>query len=142
MNFPPLFKEIGMGKTLEEMMSQLPKERQAKIEAMAAELIAEEMSLRELRQELNLTQEHLAQKLGINQESVSRTEKRTDLMLSTVRNHIEALGGELQLLVHLPNRPPITLKEFSTVISTTPSQATQKTAKGKPVSRNSKNKKR
>jgi predicted transcriptional regulator len=126
-----------MGKTLEEMMNQLPKERQEKIEAMAAELIAEEMSLRELRQELNLTQEHIAQKLGINQESVSRTEKRTDLMLSTVRNHIEALGGELQLLVHLPNRPPITLKEFSTVISTTPSQATQKA-----VSRNSKNKKR
>jgi hypothetical protein len=44
--------------------------------------------------------------------------------------------------VHLPNRPPITLKEFSTVISTTPSQATQKAVKGKPVSRHSKNKKR
>ena len=131
-----------MGKTLEEMMSHLPKERQEKIEAMAAELIAEEMSLRELRQELNLTQENIAQKLGINQESVSRTEKRTDLMLSTVRNHIEALGGELQLLVHLPNRPPITLKEFSTVISTTPSRTTQKAVKGKPASRNSKNKER
>jgi DNA-binding XRE family transcriptional regulator len=57
-----------MGKTLEEMMSQLPKERQEKIEAMAAELIAEEMSLRGLRQELNLTQESIAQELGINQE--------------------------------------------------------------------------
>jgi predicted transcriptional regulator len=131
-----------MGKTLEEMMSQLPKERQERIEAMAAELIAEEMSLRELRQELNLTQENIAQKLGINQESVSRTEKRTDLMLSTVRNHIEALGGKLQLLVHLPNRPPITLKEFSTVISTVTPQTIQKAVKGKPASRNSKNKKR
>jgi DNA-binding XRE family transcriptional regulator len=131
-----------MGKTLEEMMSQLPKERQERIEAMAAELISEEMSLRELRQELNLTQESIAQKLGINQESVSRTEKRTDLMLSTVRNHIEALGGELQLLVHLPNRPPITLKEFSTVISTATPRTTEKAVKGKPISRNSKNKKR
>jgi DNA-binding XRE family transcriptional regulator len=125
-----------MGKTLEEMMSQLPKERQEKIEAMAAELIAEEMSLSELRQELNLTQEHLAQKLGINQESVSRTEKQTDLMLSTVRNHIEALGGELQLIVHLPNRPPITLRDFSTVISTATPRTTQKAVKGKPVSKN------
>jgi DNA-binding XRE family transcriptional regulator len=61
-----------MGKTLEEIMNRLPKERQERIEAMAAELIAEEMSLRELRQELNLTQEHLAQKLGINQENISR----------------------------------------------------------------------
>jgi predicted transcriptional regulator len=131
-----------MGKTLKEMMNRLPKERQEKIEAMAAELISEEMSLRELRQELNLTQESIAQKLGINQESVSRTEKRTDLMLSTVRNHIEALGGELQLLVHLPNRPPIILKEFSTVISTATPRTTEKVVKGKPVSRNSKNKKR
>jgi hypothetical protein len=56
-----------MGKTLEEMMSHLPKERQEKIEAMAAELIAEEMSLRKLRQEINLMPESIAQKLGINQ---------------------------------------------------------------------------
>ncbi len=61
-----------MGKTLEEMMNHLPKQRQEKIEAMAAELIAEEMSLRELREDLNLTHENIAQKLGISQESSSR----------------------------------------------------------------------
>lgn len=68
-----------MGKTLEEMMSQLSKERQEKIEAMAAELIAEEI---ELRQELNLTQESIAQKLGIKQESASHIGKRVGLVLS------------------------------------------------------------
>jgi hypothetical protein len=57
-----------MGKTLEEMLNELPKERQERIEAMAAELIAEEMFLRELRQEINLMPESIAQKLGINQE--------------------------------------------------------------------------
>ena len=129
-----------MGKTLQEMMNHLPTERQERIEERAAELIAEEMSLRELRQELNLTQESLAQKLGINQESVSRTEKRTDLMLSTLRKHIESLGGELQLLVHLPNRSPIMLKEFSPVIST--STTSESTTQKKTIPQRSKNKKK
>ena len=64
-----------------------------KTEARAAELIAEEMTLRELRHARKLTQVRVAKKLGITQDSVSRIEKRSDLLLSTLRKTVEAMGG-------------------------------------------------
>jgi DNA-binding XRE family transcriptional regulator len=59
--------------------------RRKKVEARAAELIAEEMTLRELRRARKLTQVRMAKSLGVTQDGVSRLEKRSDLMLSTLR---------------------------------------------------------
>ena len=70
-------------------------------------LIAEEMSLRDLRNALQRTQAHVAKDLGINQESVSRIEKRTDLLLSTLNHYVETMGGKLRLVVEFPDRPPV-----------------------------------
>jgi DNA-binding XRE family transcriptional regulator len=75
----------------------------------AAELVAEEMTLRELRKARKLTQVKVAKALGITQDSVSRLEKRTDLLLSTLRSTVEAMGGQLTLIAEFPDRPPVRL---------------------------------
>ena len=76
---------------------------------MAAELIAEELHLRELRRLRKLTQARLSKKLKIGQEGISRIEKRTDLYLSTLRSYVEGVGGKLSLVVEFPDRPPVIL---------------------------------
>ncbi|MEB3294689.1 MAG: helix-turn-helix domain-containing protein [Synechococcales bacterium] len=98
--------------TLQEKLNQLPKERQEKIRQQAEKMIAEELSLRDLRIARQLTQEKLAERLKVRQESISRLEKRADLHLSTLREVIQAMGGELRLVVEFPDRPPIVLSGF------------------------------
>lgn len=95
--------------TLKERMKELKPARRKRVEARAAALIAEEMSLRDLRQALKLTQERLAEALDIGQDGVSRIEQRSDLLISTLRGYIEAMGGHLELVAEFPNRPPVVL---------------------------------
>ncbi len=95
--------------TLEERMNELSPARRRKIEARTAELIAEEMTLRELRRARKLTQVRVAKALRISQDGVSRLERRTDLMLSTLRKSVEAMGGSLTLVVEFPDRAPVIL---------------------------------
>src|SRR3546814_11156998 len=95
--------------TLKERMDKLPKARRKKVEARAAELIAEEMSLQDLRKARKRTQVRVAKELGIKQENVSRIEQRTDLLISTLSGYAEAMGGKLRLVAELPDRPPVTL---------------------------------
>ena len=80
-----------------------------KVEARAAELMAEEMTLHELRHARKLTQVRVARKLGITQDSVSRLEQRSDLLLSTLRKTVEAMGGNLTLVAQFPDRAPVVL---------------------------------
>ena len=68
--------------TLTERMAQLPPPRRKRVEERAQTLIAEEMSLRDLRRARKQTQVRVAEKLRINQENVSRLEQRSDLLLS------------------------------------------------------------
>ena len=98
-----------MTTTLKKKMAALGKRRRRKIEARAAELIAEEMSLRDLRRAQRLTQQRIGDALGIGQEGVSRLEKRSDLLLSTLRGYVEAMGGHLQIVAEFPDRPPVVL---------------------------------
>jgi len=96
-------------------MNKLPKARRQKVEDRAKALIAEEMSLRDLRKARKQTQTRIAQQLGINQENVSRIEKRSDLLLSTLSGYVEAMGGKLSLVVEFPDRPPISLTGIATL---------------------------
>jgi DNA-binding XRE family transcriptional regulator len=89
-----------------------PAERK-KVEDRAAEIIAEEMSLRDLRKARKLTQTRLAKALGITQDSVSRLEKRGDLLLSTLRKTVKAMGGEVRIIAEFPDRTPVELAELS-----------------------------
>lgn len=99
-----------MGKSLQEVIQILPVSQQADIEARFQELYAEELSLRDLRKARELTQERMAELLHMRQESVSRLEKRSDLLLSTLRSYIRAMGGDLKLIVQFPDRPPVQLE--------------------------------
>jgi len=95
--------------TLKERMDQLPAARRRKVKERAKALIAEEMSLQDLRKARDQTQVRVAKQLGIKQENVSRIEKRSDLLISTLRGYVEAMGGKLNLVAEFPDRPPITL---------------------------------
>jgi len=98
-----------MAVNVNDKIRRLSPARRKKIENRAAELVAEEMTLRELRTARKLTQVRMARALGITQDSVSRLEKRSDLLLSTLRKTIEAMGGNLSLVAEFPDRPPVVL---------------------------------
>jgi transcriptional regulator with XRE-family HTH domain len=67
------------------------------------------VTIRELRTARKLTQVRVARTLGTTQDSVSRLEKRSDLLLSTLRKTVEAMGGNLSLVAKFPDRPPVVL---------------------------------
>jgi transcriptional regulator with XRE-family HTH domain len=95
--------------TLKQRMKELSPARRRRIEMRAAELTAEEMTLQELRQARKLTQLRMAKALRISQDGVSRLERRTDLLLSTLRKSVEAMGGSLSLIAEFPDRKPVTI---------------------------------
>jgi transcriptional regulator with XRE-family HTH domain len=98
-----------MARNVDDIIGKLSPAQRKKVEARAAELIAEEMTLRELRHARQLTQVKMAKKLGVTQDSVSRLEKRSDLLLSTLRKTVEAMGGNLSLVAEFPDRAPVLL---------------------------------
>jgi hypothetical protein len=104
-----------MGRTLDQVMAELPAKRRAKVEARAAGLIAEELSLQDLRKAMSKTQVSMAKKLRVGQEGVSRLEKRADMLLSTLREYVHALGGDLHLVAEFPDRPPVRLTDLGLV---------------------------
>jgi transcriptional regulator with XRE-family HTH domain len=98
-----------MGIPYEQVLALESEEFRRSVEERTAELIAEELNLREVRRLRKLTQARLSKKLKIGQEGVSRIEKRTDLYISTLRSYVEGVGGKLKLVVELPDRPPVIL---------------------------------
>lgn len=103
----------NMYKTLEEVMSELSPERRARVEKRGRELIREEMTLQALRKQLEITQEWMAERLDVRQGNVSKVENRSDMLISTLRTYLEAMGGRLELVVHLPGRAPVTIEGFT-----------------------------
>lgn len=95
-----------MGLNVEAVIAALDPAERRKVEDLAAELIAEEMTLREARR---LTQTSVAREFGISQDAVSRLERRSDLLLSTLHRTVEAMGGSLSLVARFPDQPPVEL---------------------------------
>ncbi|KEY87277.1 helix-turn-helix transcriptional regulator [Pseudomonas sp. SWRI59] len=102
-----------MSKTLDEVIESLPLELQVAAEARGRELIREEMTLQALRKQLELTQESMAERLDIRQGNISKVENRSDMLISTLRSYVEAMGGTLELVARMPGRPPVTLDGFT-----------------------------
>jgi DNA-binding XRE family transcriptional regulator len=98
-----------MSKNVNAIIRTLSSAQRKKVEARAAELIAEEMTLQELRRARKLTQVSVAKALGITQDSVSRLEKRSDILLSTLRKTVQVMGGNLSLVAEFPDRAPVVL---------------------------------
>ncbi|MGD1098062.1 MAG: helix-turn-helix domain-containing protein [Bryobacteraceae bacterium] len=94
---------------LERIRKELSPVRRKKVEARTAQLVAEEMTLQELRRARKLTQVRMAKELGISQDGISKLEKRSDLLLSTLRKTVEAMGGSLSLVAEFPDRDPVVL---------------------------------
>jgi transcriptional regulator with XRE-family HTH domain len=93
-----------------EVLAMLSPEERAEVQIRAKELIEEYTTLTDLRSAHQLTQAHLAKRLGVAQDSVSRMERRADMLLSTMSSYVEAMGGKLRLVAEFPNRKPYFLK--------------------------------
>jgi len=106
-----------MGRTLTEMIDALPKRRRERIDARYRELKDDVESLRQLRKVAGKAQADIAAALKIRQPSVSKIEKQTDMYLSTLRSYVEAIGGELDLVVRLPSRPAMRLNRLGEMLS-------------------------
>jgi len=113
-------------------MNELSPARRKKVEARAAQLIAEEMTLQELRKVRRLTQVRVAKALQISQDGVSRLERRTDLLLSTLRKSVEAMGGSLSLVVEFPDRAPVILSGIAEDCLPISRPASRRVARAKP----------
>lgn len=74
-----------------------------KIAAEKTQQMLKQMPLQELRQARLLSQERLAETLHTKQANISRIERRTDMYISTLRSYIEAMGGELDIIVRFPD---------------------------------------
>ena len=104
-----------MPRNVNEILKTISPTRRKKIEKRAAELIAEEMTLRELRRARTMTQMKMAKNLGVAQKQISELEKRTDMHISTLRRSIEALGGRLSLVAEFPDREPVVLTGIAAI---------------------------
>lgn len=98
-----------MSKSFEEIMASLPKERRTRIETRGAVLLDEYLTLQDLRKAQALTQQRVGELLDMPQSGVSRLEKRSDMLLSTLQEYIRAMGGELKLVAEFPDRTPVVL---------------------------------
>ena len=104
----------------DDFIAGLPHARRAAVEVRAKKLIAEELTLRDLRKARELTQAQIGVMLGIGQEHVSRLEQRADMLLSTLASYVEAMGGDLKLVVEFPDRAPVTLASLADVFEDKP----------------------
>jgi transcriptional regulator with XRE-family HTH domain len=119
-----------MAKSFDELTKGWSAKRLAKVEARAQQLIAEEMTLRDLRRAHALTQAQLAKTLGIGQEHISRLEQKSDMLLSTLASYVRAMGGDLRLIAEFPDRPPVALASFADVFEpATPRAKTRRSRK-------------
>jgi DNA-binding XRE family transcriptional regulator len=91
-----------MTKPFSALRDQLPPEVRAESGRMVQKAMAE-MPLNELRNARGLSQKMLAEALHIQQPAIAKLEKRTDMYISTLRSHVEAMGGSLEILAHFPD---------------------------------------
>ncbi|WP_372024549.1 XRE family transcriptional regulator [Tistrella mobilis] len=96
-----------MGRSLDDIIAARLPDEQVAIEAHRDASKQHVEGLCELRQIAGKAQADIASALNITQPSVSKIEKQTDMHLSTLRNYVEAIGGELELTVKLPQRPAL-----------------------------------
>lgn len=101
--------------TLKKVLESLPPERRAEIDRRYEELVNEVESLKELRRLSKLSQARIAKTLKISQPAISKIEKQTDMYLSTLRGYVEAMGGELDVIVRLPDRGPVKIRSLEEV---------------------------
>lgn len=106
-----------MTRSLDDKINSLSIERKNIVQIRANQLIAEEMTLRDLRLALDKTQLDLSEILHMKQDGISRLEKRSDMLISTLGKYISAMGGSLKLMAEFPNRAPVEIHRISEIKS-------------------------
>ena len=115
-----------MARTLDQVLATMPDKRRAKIERRASELA----TLKDLRQAVERTQVELATSLGVGQDTISRIERRSDMLLSTLRRYVEAMGGKLELVAEFPDRPRVVIDQLTTTREKSPPRPQAKSKHG------------
>jgi transcriptional regulator with XRE-family HTH domain len=90
-------------KTLDSYIKKLPAAERTAIAEGARQKIAA-IRLQQVREAAGLTQEQVAQRMGVTQANLSRLEHRPDVKLSNIRKYVEAVGGRLEVSVVMPRR--------------------------------------
>ena len=101
-------------KSLDDKLNEFSKVRRERILAEADRLHAEYLTLQKLRKAKKFTQTQLAETLNVRQATVAQMEKRSDLLLSTLRSYVNAMGGKLSLIGNCspPIQAPKTPQQF------------------------------
>ena len=103
-----------------ELRARMSTEAQSRAEAEALQL-CKEMDLAEVRRALQLSQKELADTLHVGQAAIAKIEKRTDMYVSTLRRFIEAMGGELEIVVRFPDHA-VRIRNFQDIRLNVPSE--------------------
>lgn len=98
-----------LSKRIQKIWDEFSDEEKSEIDARYHELRREYMTLQEIRNHRHVTQEDLAELLGIKQGNISRMEHRSDMRLSTLREYIEALGGHIEINAVFPDNEVISI---------------------------------
>lgn len=107
-----------MAHALRDILKSLPPKQRTAVNKRYEDLVNEVESLKELRKISEVSQARLAELLEISQPAVSKIERQTDMYLSTLRSYVEAVGGELDVIIRLPRHGPVKIKSLEDVSST------------------------
>lgn len=116
-----------MPRNLTEILSDLPATRRTRVQARYLNLKQQVEGLAELRRLAGRMQTEIAEAMEIRQPSVSKIETQADMLLSTLRSYVEAVGGELHLVVKLPDRQPFELLQAGTSATGVARRSTNRT---------------
>ena len=98
---------------MDDYLARLPESARREIEQSMARAVAEEATLRQLREARRKSLTAIAKRLKTTQAAVSRLEKRAVVYLSTHRKYVEAVGGRLEIVATLPDKTPVRQTQFS-----------------------------
>jgi transcriptional regulator with XRE-family HTH domain len=98
-----------MARKFSELRARMRPEARVVAQERAIEMLMA-TPLSELRRAMEMTQEEIAAVLGTTQANVSQMERRPDMYLSTLRQYVEALGGELEITARFPGSEPRLLR--------------------------------
>jgi DNA-binding XRE family transcriptional regulator len=102
-----------MTRPFSELTKNFSSERRARIDERKEQL-RQEMTLAELRKAFLLTQDTLAQTLNVKQAEISKIENRADMLMSTLRNFVQAMGGDIEIRAVFPDRS-VQISNFSSL---------------------------
>ena len=100
------------GKRLQKFWDSLPEDQKEEIKRESEALKTEYNSLQEIRKELELSQQDVADSMGVKQESISKLENRDDIKISTLKEYLGAMGAKMKIVVEF-NDKEIQLNSFT-----------------------------